>query len=150
MAERRSERLRVVVMLAEREEQAAAARLGEQRALLENEQAQLGQLEDYRNQYVEDYHRLRHNVQPEMLMSYSGFLQRLGQALEGQQQRLAQVQQGMEQRREEWQQKYHRRRSLEDLVTRLAQEENSVLEQKLQRELDDLAAQRFSRDQGSY
>lgn len=151
MAERRSQRLKAVIMLAGREEQAAAVRLAEQRALLDSEQQQLTQLEDYRHQYLDEYHQLRTNVQPQSLMSYSSFLQRLSQAVEGQRQRLAQVRQGLEQSRAHWQEKYHRRRSLEDLVARLRQEEDTVIEQKLQRELDDLAAQRFSRDfdQGS-
>jgi len=150
VAERRSQRLTVVVMLAERDEQAAAALLGEQQATLEREQQQLAQLQDYRAQYIEDYQQLRTGATPQALMSYSGFLQRLGEAVTGQEQRLAQVQGLLEQCRAQWQEKYHRRRSLQELVDRLRTEENAVLEQRLQRELDDLAAQRFTRDTGEY
>jgi len=150
VAERRSQRLAVVVMLAEREEQAAAARLGEQRGTLEREQQQLAQLQDYRTQYIQDYQQLRSGATPQALMSYSGFLQRLGEAVTGQEQRLAQVRTLLEQCRAQWQEKYHRRRSLQELVERLKVEEDTVLEQRLQRELDDLAAQRFTRDSGDY
>lgn len=148
--ERRSERLKAVVMLAEREEQAAAARLAEQQSSLEGEQQQLGQLQDYRSQYLHDYDQLRTNATPQALMSYSGFLGRLSDALAGQEQRLQQVQQALELRRAEWQQKYHRRRSLEQLVAKLKEEESVALEQRLQRELDDMAAQRFSRESREY
>lgn len=150
MAERRSERLAAVVMLAEREEQAAAARLGEQRATLEREQQQLVQLQDYRTQYIDDYQQMRTGATPQMLMSYSGFLQRLGDAVAGQEQRMAQVRGLLEQCRAQWQEKYHRRRSLQELVERLKTEEDAALEQRLQRELDDLAAQRFTRSSTEY
>lgn len=145
MAERRSQRMKVVLQLAEREEQAAAARLGEQQQLLEREQAQLRQLEDYRQQYLDDYARPRRGVTAEALMSYSGFLQRLGEAVSGQQQKLAMVDQAREQCRREWEQRYHRRRSLEDMISRLRREEEAAFEQRQQRELDDLAAQRLTR-----
>lgn len=146
MAEQRSKRLAVVLMLAEKEEQAAAARLGEQQGALEGEQQQLAQLEDYREQYVLDYKQLRTGATPQALMSYSGFLQRLSEAVAGQEQRLIQVRQLVELRRAEWQEKYHRRRSMQELIERLKREEDSVQEQRLQRELDDMAAQRFSRE----
>src|SRR5690554_1050437 len=116
MAERRSERLKVVLTVAEREEQAAAAQLGEAREQLEREQAQLSQLEDYRAQYLADYRQQWQGVNAQALMSYSNFLQRLGEALGGQQHRLAQVRQQMDQCRRHWQEKYHRRRSLEEMI----------------------------------
>ncbi|WP_027329198.1 flagellar export protein FliJ [Marinimicrobium agarilyticum] len=145
MAERRSQRMKVVLQLAEREEQAAAARLGEQQQLLEREQAQLSQLQDYRQQYLDDYARPRSGVTAEALMSYSGFLQRLGEAVTGQQQKLAMVNQAREQSRREWEERYHRRRSLEDMIARLQREEEAAFEQRQQREQDDLAAQRLTR-----
>ncbi len=145
MAERRSERLKVVLMVAEREEQAAGVRLGEAKQALEREEAQLSQLQDYRAQYLADYRQQRRGVDARALMSYSGFLQRLGEALGGQEQKLAQVRQQLDQRREEWQQKYHRRQSLAEMIERMRREESAVLEQREQRELDDLAAQRMNR-----
>jgi|GEM_PF-405680 len=145
MAEQRSERLKVVLMVAEREEQAAAARLGEARQQLEQEEGQLAQLQDYRDQYLADYREQRRGVNAQSLMSYSGFLQRLGDALGGQEQKLALVRQQLEQCQRQWQEKYHRRRSLEDMIARMRSEENAALEQRQQRELDDLAAQRMDR-----
>ncbi|WP_347330249.1 flagellar export protein FliJ [Marinimicrobium locisalis] len=145
MAERRSQRMRVVLQVAEREEQAAAAKLGEQQEALKHEQAQLGQLQEYRQQYMNDYARQRSGVSAEALMSYSGFLQRLGEAVDGQQQKLAMVQQSREHCRREWEEKYHRRRSLEDMISRLEREEEAAFEQRQQREVDDLAAQRLTR-----
>lgn len=145
MAERRSQRMKVVLQVAEREEQAAAARLGEQQQMLERERAQLSQLQDYRQQYMDNYARPRGSVTAEALMSYSGFLQRLGEAVSGQQQKLAMVDQAREQCRLEWEQRYHRRRSLEDMIARLQREEEAAFELRQQRELDDLAAQRLTR-----
>lgn len=146
MAERRSQRLVAVLMLAEREEKAAATALGEHQAQLDGERQQLGQLLDYRSQYLADYQQLRSSATAQALMSYSGFLQRLGGAISGQEQRLDQVRRALEQSRSHWQEKYYRRQSLEELVHRLRREEELQAEQRLQRELDDMAAQRFSRN----
>ncbi len=145
MAERRSERLKVVLMVAERDEQAAAARLGEAKQALEREDAQLGQLQDYQAQYLADYRQQRRGVDARALMSYSGFLQRLGEALSGQEQKRALVLQQLEQCRQQWQEKYHRRQSLEEMIERMRRDESAALEHRQQREVDDLAAQRMNR-----
>ncbi len=144
MAKQRSERLKVVLMVAEREEQAAAIRLGEARQALEQEEAQLAQLQDYREQYLADYRKQRQGVDARALMSYSGFLQRLGEALGGQEQKLAQVRQQLDHHRLEWQEKYYRRQSLAEMIERMRNEELTVLEQRQQREQDDLSAQRMN------
>lgn len=142
MAARRSERLAVVLRIAEREEQAAASRLRERRDHVEREQQQLAQLEAYRGQYFSDYREMTQGVDAATLQSYSGFLQRLGDALAGQQQKLAQAHQWLEQGRMEWQRRYHRRCSLEEMIKRLRREELSEQDRRQQRELDDLAGQR--------
>jgi len=147
MAEGRAQRLRVVLLLAQREEDAAAQQMGKARDLVVEEEQQLVQLHEYRHQYVMDYQRQRSGVQPQVFMSYSGFIQRLSQAVAGQEQKLAQLEAQLHQLQAVWQEKHHRRKTLSDLINRLQQEEDAALEQRLQRELDDLAAQAFSRPQ---
>lgn len=145
MAEPRSQRMQVVLMLAERKEQAAAQRLGQYREQVQAEQAQLQQLEDYAEQYLNSYAARTTNVYAQELISYSSFIQRLEDAKKDQQTKLERMQQALEQIQGDWQEKYQRRRSIEDLVARMKYEESAVLEKRLQKELDDLSAQQFNR-----
>jgi len=147
MAESRAQRLRAVLLLAQREEDAAAQQMGKARELVAEEEQQLVRLREYRHQYVTEYRQQRSGVQPQVLMSYSGFIQRLSQAVTGQEHKLAQSEAQLQQLQAVWQSKHHRRKTLNDLIDRLQREEDSALEQRLQRELDDLAAQAFNRPQ---
>ena len=147
MAESRAKRLRAVLLLAQREEDAAAGQMGKARDLVAEEQQQLVQLREYRQEYVWEYQQQRSGVRPEVLMSYSGFIQRLSQAVTGQEHKLAQLEGQLEECQAVWQEKHHRRKTLADLIARLQRDEDAALEHRLQRELDDLAAQTLSRRQ---
>ena len=145
MAESRAKRLRTVLLLAQREEDAAAGQMGKARDLVAEEQQQLLHLREYRHQYVLAYQQQRSGVRPEVLMSYSGFIRRLSQAMTGQEHKLAQLEAQLQQLQAFWQEKHHRRKTLADLIARLQRDEDAALEHRLQGELDDLAAQAFSR-----
>lgn len=144
MSARRLRQMRAVLELAEREERDAGVRFAEQRRQTEHEREQLEQLEDYRRQYLADYPRYS-GVDPASLQSYSEFLQRLGQAVDGQRHQLARVREQLEQARQHWQSRHHRRQTLEEMVERLRREREQALEHERQRELDDLAGQRLTR-----
>jgi flagellar protein FliJ len=137
----RSERMRAVLILAERAEQEAAREFEACRARVLAEQQQLEQLQLYRAQYVHEYQSRREGVHPTELISYSGFIQRLASVLTEQERKVQLVQQQLQQKQQQWQEKHHRRQSVQKLITRLKQEESAALEQKLQRELDELSAQ---------
>jgi len=147
MAKGRAQRLQAVVFLARREEDGAAQKMTELRQMVVDEQQQLEQLQDYRKQYLREYQQQRSGVDPRVLMNYSSFLQRLSQAVAGQEQKLGQLEARLQEQRGVWQEKHHRRKTLDELIARLQREEEAALEQRVQRELDDMAAQLFSRDQ---
>jgi flagellar FliJ protein len=139
----RSKRLQIVLTLAERNEQAAAQEVAESRALLETEQTQLRQLEEYTEHYLQAYSAHTRQVRAQDLITYSGFIQRLSKVRAEQQHKLERITRLYEEKLQQWREKYQRRQSIADLITRLQQEENAVLEKKLQKELDDLTTQKF-------
>src|SRR5690554_1006140 len=145
MAEPRSKRMQVVLMLAERTEQAAAQRLGQYRDQVSAEQEQLQQLIEYTEQYLHSHTERTTGIHADELISFSNFIQRLGAAKKEQELKLARMQQTLDQIQQDWREKYQKRHSIQELITRLQHEENALLEKRLQKELDDLSAQQFQR-----
>jgi flagellar FliJ protein len=141
--ESRAKRLQIVLTLAQRHEQEAARQVAEARAQMEAEEAQLRQLEEYTEQYLQTYRTRTENVRAEDLMIYSSFIQRLNRVLAEQKIKLERVTAEYEQTLQQWREKYQRRQSIADLIARLEQEENTALEKRLQKELDDLTTQQF-------
>lgn len=137
----RSKRMGAVLTLAERSEQQAAQALESARERVLAEKQQLEQLQQYRSQYLEEYQNRRDGVRPAELIGYSSFIQRLELVLAEQEKKMLLLQQQLAERQQQWQQSYRKRKSIQELIVRLKQEENAALEQKLQRELDELAAQ---------
>lgn len=145
MAQSRSQRMQVVLVLAERQEQAAAERVGAARQQLRAEEEQLSQLQEYAQQYLNAYGACKDNVRAEQLMGYSSFLQRLEQAKNDQQQRLSRVQQQLDVVIGVWQQAYQKRESIKNLIQKLKHEEALLADKRLQKELDELVNQAYSR-----
>src|SRR5690606_2606073 len=137
--------MQIVLMLAERHEQAAAQRLGSYREQINAEQEQLQQLEEYAAHYLDTYGSLKTGLHAQDLISYSSFIQRLAEAKKEQQTKVARMMQTIEQLQQDWRGKHRRLESIQDLIARLRYEENEVLEKRLQKELDDLSAQQFHR-----
>ena len=145
MAEPRSKRMQVVLMLAERTEQAAAQRLGQYRDQVSAEQEQLQQLVEYTEQYLHSHNERTTGIHADELISFSNFIQRLSAAKKEQELKLARMQQTLDQIQQDWREKYQKRHSIQELITRLQHEESQLLEKRLQKELDDLSAQQFQR-----
>ena len=145
MANSRAQRIRVVLTLAQRQEDAAAQRLSQFLEQLAAEQQQLAQLQEYAAQYQRDYANRRSGVHAHELINYSGFVQRLGQLCLEQQQKLARMQQTLLQLQVQWRSCHQKRQSIEDLIARFEREDAALLDKRLQKELDELTTQQFSR-----
>lgn len=146
MAEKRSLRFRAVLMLAERQEQEAATRLGDYREELHAEQQQLEMLREYSATYMAEIESRRTGLKSSDLLSYRNFLQRLGQAEQDQVHKVTRMLDALERIQLEWQKKYHYRQSIEDLIERFKHQESEALDKQLQRELDELASQSYQRN----
>lgn len=145
MAESRAKRMQVVLMLAERKEQEVGEQLSKQRQLVDAELEQLRQLEEYAQQYLHNYSVRKTNVRPDELIAYSGFIQRLGEARMDQQAKVERQQKVLDRCQQLWRIAHHKCESIKELIERLKQDENALLDKKLQKELDELVGQQYSR-----
>lgn len=145
MAETRAQRMQVVLTLAQRHEDEAAKRLGECRDLLAEEERQLAELVEYRDQYLNAQGEPRAGVYAQELINYSHFIGRLAEACREQESKVARTQASLALLQQQWREKHQKRKSIEDLITRLQQEESLLLDKRLQKELDELSAQQLQR-----
>lgn len=145
MAETRAQRMQVVLTLAQRHEDEAAKRLGDCRDLLAAEQRQLAELIEYRDQYLHAQGESRTGVYAQELINYSHFISRLGDACREQEAKVARTQTNLSALQQQWREKHQKRKSIEDLIHRLQQEDNLLLDKRLQKELDELSAQQLQR-----
>ena len=150
MAESRAKRMQVVLILAEKTEKEAGVQLAQYQKQIDVETESLRQLEDYAEQYLQTYTERRVSVRPQELIAYSGFMQRLGEARKEQQARLDRMKIVLNKYQQEWRVAYQKRESIKELITRLEHEENIVMEKRLQKELDELVGQQYSRKNNDY
>lgn len=145
MAQTRSSRMAIVLNLAQKEEENAAQSLNIARQQLLSEQEQLQQLDDYRNQYLADYSVSSAPRNAQQLINYSSFIQRIDQLKLEQSQKVERAERVVVKAQTVWQQLYQKRKSIADLIERYKVEEQLAIDKKLQKEIDDLTTQRFSR-----
>jgi flagellar FliJ protein len=142
--------MQVVLILAEKTEKEAGVQLAQYQKQIDVETESLRQLEDYAEQYLQTYTERRVSVRPQELIAYSGFMQRLGEARKEQQARLDRMKIVLNKYQQEWRVAYQKRESIKELITRLEHEENIVMEKRLQKELDELVGQQYSRKNNDY
>jgi len=150
MAESRSKRMQVVLTLTERSEQQAGEKLGQFTVQVDAEIEQLRQLDEYADQYLQVYSSRKVAVKPQELIAYSGFIQRLAEARKEQQARLERMQLQLERYRQAWRIAHQKTKSIKELITRLQHEENAGLDKRLQKELDELVGQAYSRREDNH
>ncbi len=145
MAESRAQRMHVVLVLAERNEQKAGQQFSQYRTQVDAEAEQLRQLDDYAKQYLQTYSERKVAVRPQEMIAYSGFIQRLGEACKEQQAKLERMNKALAKFQQTWRTAYQKRESIKELIARLRLEENAQLDKRLQKELDELVGQAYSR-----
>lgn len=129
-------------MLAERKEQEAARQLGEFQQRVAGERQQLEQLQVYRQEYLSDYARAQTRLGSEQMARLSGFIHRLGGAIDEQREKLVGLQQQLDILRRHWQLRHHQRGAIADLVERLSRAEDAEAERQLQKLIDDMPGKR--------
>ena len=145
MAESRAKRMQIVLTLADRRMQSAGQQVQDWRAQVTAEQEQLQQLEEYTAQYLQVYSTRKTGLYAQEMITYSDFIRRLDHARSEQLAKLQRVRQQYELSLEQWRVSHRRRDAIAEMIGRLQKEDNDVLEQRLQKELDELAAQQFQR-----
>ncbi len=150
MADSRAKRMQVVLTLAERNEQETGQQLSQFTLQVDAEAEQLRQLEEYAAQYLNTYTSRKTAVRPQELIAYSGFIQRLGLAQKEQQARLDRFQVQLERYRQAWRIAHQKTESIKELITRLQHEENALVDKRLQKEMDELVGQAYSRREENF
>ena len=139
-SQQRSQRMKVVLQLAERAEEAAATTLQSSRQQLQQAEEQLQQIEDYQQHYIQELNAQNGRVSVQTLMNDRQFLQQLTGISATQRQQIEQLQQQEGQCLHNWQLCYQRRQNIENLIERLQQAENLDEEKRLQKQLDELSS----------
>ncbi len=145
MVESRAKRLQVVLILAERKEQEIGQQLSQQRGLVAVEEQQLRELDDYAKQYLQTYSARKVDVRPHELIAYSSFIQRLGEACKEQQAKLERLIIILDKIQQRWHMAHQKCEAIKELIQRLERDENLLLDKRLQKELDELTNQQYSR-----
>ncbi len=137
--------MQVVLTLAERQEADAAKKLSQFREQLAQEERQLVELRDYAVQYLLAQGELRQGVLAHELINYSSFINRLNEACREQEAKVERYRVILESLQQQWRVKHQKRKSIEDLIARLQQEDNLLFDKRLQKEMDELSSQQLQR-----
>ncbi|MDH2431263.1 flagellar export protein FliJ [Pokkaliibacter sp. MBI-7] len=135
----RSQRLHIVLTLAQRDEQKAAQRLATQRQRLSQTEGQLQQLQGYQLEYIEQLHRKGEaGVSARDWLNQQQFMARLETALGQQGRAVAQQQAEVERHISNWQQARARVKAIEAWLETIKAQEQLELGRKEQKALDEL------------
>jgi flagellar FliJ protein len=138
VGKKKSERLKVVLNLAQRKEDVAARQLGEALTALEQGKQQLELLNEYRNDNQEHIRQVgKGHATGSQLHRHQMFLQQIETAISQQSDRLNSLTQRVEGIKKSWQQLHYRRKAIGDHVQDIKREENRLVEKKNQLEMDD-------------
>lgn len=142
---KRSVRLKVVLELAERKEQAAMDVLQSKRRYLDQQQQQLQSLQSYHQQYLDDMKlNMKGSVAVKALQLSQEFMSQIAKAIDQQQGTLRLAEQEFDYALKAWGIVHHKRKGMFDLIARYRSEENLQAEKHAQKLLEsDFTASRF-------
>jgi flagellar FliJ protein len=143
---KRSDRMQIIEKLARQREDQAAHALAQTRQRLEQEVAQLNELEGYRSEYL-TYLETQGSVGLSIMQwrRTQGFIDQLGGVIGQQEGVIKQWQRQEQQVLMQWQTLYQRRKSIGNLVDKLSMEELVEADKQEQKALDELVGQMLQR-----
>lgn len=144
MTQKKSQRLNIVLELAERDEREATDAVQLFRKRLLEEQQRLDELKIYYREYEERFSRQRSGIRASDIANQRQFLVELTHMQSRQAQQIMIVEKGLNQKLEVWRRCHLKYQALEQLIARLKKEENQLLDKKEQKMLDEW----FARVQG--
>lgn len=135
---KRSQRLQVVLDLAERKRQQADQWLSQAQARVQQGEATLAQLRDYYADYANSFYQVgASGILPGQIHTHQAFMQKLRGAVTQQENALQMERAQLEKVTAHWQQAYQHFKSVEMLVDKLKAQESKDMERRLQKELDE-------------
>jgi len=138
MTARRSERLQVVLAVAQRRRKEADRFLAEARQRVSQGEAGIRQLQNYLKEYQQQFTASgQQGLKPGALQTQQAFMQKISTTIREQERALQQAREQLQQVQAYWQQTYAREKGIEKLIFKVRHEEQQVQERQLQRELDE-------------
>ena len=144
---KRSERLKIVLELAQRKEETALKQLRDAQSALHAQQQQLSQLVQYQVEYQQQLRQTSTTpLRASQYQSSQHFLSQLGLAIEQQQAKIEFCEAEMEAYRSQWQQLHQKTQGMDDFILQCRQKEQAEFDEREQIEMDELASQRARRN----
>ena len=143
---RRSERLKVVLALEERREQAALETMSSAREQLQHQQQRLQELRGYQADYrVQMRNSQQGVVSVSQLQGWQAFIAQLDQVIEQQESQVRQVEERFDAARRAWQEAYERRRGMERHIEACRNQEEREQDARDQKEADEASGRAHAR-----
>ncbi len=138
MSKQRSQRLEVVLAVAERKRREAERFLADaQRRVSQGEQG-IVQLQNYLGEYQQQFTTTgQQGVSIGALQSRQAFMQKISHTVQQQEQALVQAREQLQQVQAYWQQTYAREKGIERLIQKARDRETHERERKLQQDIDE-------------
>lgn len=144
---KKSQRLKVVIELHERQERDALQAMGRQQQKLQEAQRQLDHLQHYRIEYGQKLlERQKLGINVDQLLELRAFADKLDKAIDGQRHSALLLERELQRLREIWEQAHQRCKSLLKLSELALQEEMKIENRREQAEQDDRAARMARKD----
>ncbi|WP_151671527.1 flagellar export protein FliJ [Nitrincola schmidtii] len=138
MSKPRSERLGVVLGLAERQKEAADRYLAESQQRLQHAETQLIQLQDYMLEYQQQFTQAgQRGLTTDQLRQHQAFIGRLEQAMRQQHETIRVARQQLEQVKQYWQSVYARYKGIQKLTDKAVYSEQAVRDKREQQAIDE-------------
>lgn len=146
---KKSQRLKVIIDLHARQEQDALQALGRSQQKLREQQAQLENLQKYRQEYNASFaEQQRAGMNVNQLLEFRAFADKLDKAIDGQQLAVSAQERELLKARKHWEESHQRTKSLQK-VSDLALAEELKVENKREQLEQDARAARSGRKDGS-
>lgn len=143
---KKSDRIKSLMQLAEKQEQQAVRDMGQARQLLEIQQTRLDELREYREEYLLRFRRDgEQGISGLQIQHFQAFMQQLDMAIANQQQVVEQLLTQCQQQTRQWQERHQQTRILDKTRDRFARHERREADKHEQRENDDRVAVKHKR-----
>lgn len=138
---KKSERMQVLVEIAQRKEDEVAKAMAVDRARLNHDQQKLQELKDYAEQYEQQRNLL--GLSPYLTTNYQHFVNRLQQAVQQQEQQVKRSEQQVGMAMKRWQNARAKTKGMDWLKEKSINEENVLADKQEQKQIDEFANRAF-------
>lgn len=142
----KSQRLSIVLELAEKEVDKAVEKLAKAQNQLSVERQKLDEIVEYLNDYSASCEKSGSIFSPEQMIRQRAFVRQLSEAQTQQRHAIAKAEREVEDKKSLWQQNHLKQRAMQELVKRLVDEETKIATKHEEKLLDEWALQQFQRN----